>query len=182
MVLVCSLHSLPYTWQQKSIKTFNRKHAPVAAADCSAQYQLPMSGWPWPPPSLIVNIFQETWTLIINEGIAEWRRGLCHVCKLWKEICEHCKYLHFATQMTWTRALLLQKLQGVFTLPRTQLVYPILILNNWSRNHNLYNLSFKFKLLNPLWTICFICNCWDIPARRNVSCSSHHEPLQRCTV
>ena len=44
-----------------------------------------------------------------------------HVCKLspgviWimkvQEICKYCEYLHFTTQMTWTRALLLQGLQA----------------------------------------------------------------------
>ena len=65
-------------------------------------------------------IFQETWTLIINEGIAEWSQGLtCANCPpgvIWimkvEEICKYCEYLHFTTQMTWTRALLLQGLQA----------------------------------------------------------------------
>ena len=29
-----------------------------------------------------------------------------------EEICKYCEYLHFTTQMTWTRALLLQGLQA----------------------------------------------------------------------
>ena len=29
-----------------------------------------------------------------------------------QEICKYCEYLHFTTQMTWTRALLLQGLQA----------------------------------------------------------------------